>query len=1016
MLRLLAFLVLLLSTGPVLAQDAVLVAPRCPDPPPSVDGRLGEWQASRWGRVIETRQHATFGAEHWKGAGDLSARVWFGWDAANLYLAADVRDDVVEQSLRAGALFRGDHIELFVRTRPESRPAERFTEEDWQFGFSPGNFSSTGDRLADIAPEGVVFWPANTAVEGMRVAALRTEAGYTLEASIPLAALGVKPEVGQELAVEVAISDSDGGSGQQTLLTLATAPWKLRDPGRLLPLRFADAAGNAPARSGAAFSLFAEARLEPGKEEQWRITVPDPAEVPGGKDAVLAVKARLESAKLAGGTGALQVWLNGTLLDETRLVSRPRVMQRETGGALTSYALAFGAFVFYSPDYEQGTRGGTPYSVVEGAMYDLEFRAGDLLRAGENEVRIRHGRPQIPNALVLAEARLKAAGKSYAVAIEPEVAPEGELPVIVPQKLHRVSYSARIARGGGIHLRVGGVDLVISSRFSQEGGAWNELGDRSAGFAKVGVVGLTATATARDYTLSRRITLRDELIEVHDTLANTSGRDIALMMRHEVPAAAVKALRLSGLPVPARTGSADEPAHPTIFLDLGRAGLGLMAFDDVFRVHSTVYCLGGVGGLADNHFVLGAGKKHTAIWWILPQTKPDYFAMVNALRRAQGTNFTLPWGFAFVPMYQKTLERKPEELAAFARNKGAHVLCGTIPKLPNGKYAHGTALPSADLRVPREVLKAFKAVTPGARTMMYYHTFISTEDDAPAKYTQDALRDPSGKQYDYGQSIYPLFYPTLENAYGRAMRQNVEILLGKVGAEGIYWDEMEYSRYQYTYGAPWDGVSADIDPKTHQVIRKKSSVVLLTQPFKVAIAKGRLLDRGVPLIANGQPHTWTMTQLHFPRFVETGSLTHLVRSHLYCPIGLGDHLTERTEADVARQVCAHLDYGALYYWYSGQIMPTHPNLTSFMFPFTPVELQEGYVIGKERILANRSGLYGWDDASRHEVHIFDREGRETTKFPARQVEREGKTFTELRIPKGYTAAIIRVGAAAKPAP
>ena len=32
-------------------------------------------------------------------------------------------------------------------------------------------------------------------------------------------------------------------------------------------------------------------------------------------------------------------------------------------------------------------------------MYDLEFRAGDLLRAGENEVRIRHGRPQIPNAL-----------------------------------------------------------------------------------------------------------------------------------------------------------------------------------------------------------------------------------------------------------------------------------------------------------------------------------------------------------------------------------------------------------------------------------------------------------------------------------------------------------------------------------------------------------------------------------------------------------------------------------------
>ena len=72
-------------------------------------------------------------------------------------------------------------------------------------------------------------------------------------------------------------------------------------------------------------SPFAEARLEPGKEERWRITVPDPPAVPGGKDAVLAVKARL--SRQAAGARARQIWLNGTLLDETRLVSRPRVMR-----------------------------------------------------------------------------------------------------------------------------------------------------------------------------------------------------------------------------------------------------------------------------------------------------------------------------------------------------------------------------------------------------------------------------------------------------------------------------------------------------------------------------------------------------------------------------------------------------------------------------------------------------------------------------------------------------------------
>ncbi|MDH7570737.1 MAG: hypothetical protein QHJ73_14245, partial [Armatimonadota bacterium] len=402
-----------------------------------------------------------------------------------------------------------------------------------------------------------------------------------------------------------------------------------------------------------------------------------------------------------------------------------------------------------------------------------------------------------------------------------------------------------------------------------------------------------------------------------------------------------------------------------------------------------------------------AGKTHTAVWWVLPLPRAEYYDMVNAIRRAQGTNFTLPGGFAFVPTLRTTLEWSREKLAEWVRCKAAHFVCASIPKLPNGKYAHGTALPQADLSLPRDVLKAFQQAAPQVRTLMYYHTFISTEEGAREKYAADAIRDAAGNQGDYGQEIYPLFFPTLENAYGRAMRQNVELLLGSVGANGVYWDEMEYSRLRYTYGGPWDGVSADIDPKSLTIARKKSSVVLLTQPFKLSVARERLLDRGVPLVANGQPHTWTMTQLHFPRFVETGSITRLASAQLYSPIGLGDHLTERTEVDVARQIAAHLDFGCLYYWYSGQINPTHPNLTAYMFPFTPLELREGVAIGRERILANRSGLFGWGDTCAHEVHVFNREGRGSTAFPPRTVTRDGQTFTELRIPAGYTAAIIR---------
>ena len=63
------------------------------------------------------------------------------------------------------------------------------------------------------------------------------------------------------------------------------------------------------------------------------------------------------------------------------------------------------------------------------------------------------------------------------------------------------------------------------------------------------------------------------------------------------------------------------------------------------------------------------------------------------------------------------------------------------------------------------------------------------------------------------------------------------------------------------------------------------------------------------------------------------------------------------------------------------MIPTHVALTHYMFPITPVELHEGYIIGQERIITNRSGLFGWGDSSRHEVHVFDDQGAKGARFP-----------------------------------
>ena len=111
--------------------------------------------------------------------------------------------------------------------------------------------------------------------------------------------------------------------------------------------------------------------------------------------------------------------------------------------------------------------------------------------------------------------------------------------------------------------------------------------------------------------------------------------------------------------------------------------------------------------------------------------------------------------------------------------------------------------------------------------------------------------------------------------------------------------------------------------------------------------------------------------------------------------------------DAYRVMLRALDYGCVYYWYNDlTVIPTHPHLTQFMFPITPLELHEGVLIGKERILTNRSGLFGLGDDSRHVVHVFDEEGREVKDVKAPTITRGGKTFTELRIAEGWNAAIV----------
>jgi hypothetical protein len=173
-----------------------------------------------------------------------------------------------------------------------------------------------------------------------------------------------------------------------------------------------------------------------------------------------------------------------------------------------------------------------------------------------------------------------------------------------------------------------------------------------------------------------------------------------------------------------------------------------------------------------------------------------------------------------------------------------------------------------------------------------------------------------------------------------------------------------------------------------------------------------ITSKGKRLIVNGGgAKSETMMKLFNKNrvmgFVETGSITSLIRSQLSTPIGLGDHLTERNETDCYRNMVEFLKYGALYYWYYVGIRPiTHKTLTSYMFPITPVEIGNGYVIGKERIIAAKSGWYSFGAKEKAEAHFFDQNGVEV-KREFGTVEKDGKVYYKIVLGKYESCALVR---------
>ena len=916
---------LMLCASGAMAEETLGI-PLKPDPPFAIDGALGDWSAVPNALTLSNAEQVTWGSANWRSPNDLSGTIRLAWRTECLFVAAAVTDDAVRQTQRGSSVWKGDHVELYVDTRPDFETGrDTFGAESFHIALSPGSLEHTGDALADGPPEAFCYAPKEHALTEATVAAVRSETGWVLEAAIPWKALGVEsPAQGMPLRIEAAISDTDAGEAQQeSLMTSLSAAWgHLRS--RLRPAALAGSDG-IPPETAKPVPVLDNASLQPGTKQVVSFAAPA---IPAGKEAVLSLLGRLDFSVPAGYTHALHLTLNGTAIGGERFFNRP-LKAKSRDGRVTTLAAGEAVTVFYAPDFTSADANAT-YGLADGIpACRIAFRVTDLLRGDGNTLEIAHTATSIPNALILSNVQLQF--QSPPPPPKPKAGPpEGPLPRLEPRPAHRTEYTLEEQPDAGFRVTVKGEGYDIETQFSSPDGTW-EFG------------------SCAYFTQERRIEQLPEAVVVHDTFVNLSDAPLPLMHRHEVFGPDIpNQVWLSGLEQRGGAGSVSQPANPTTYAVAKNGGVGLLPLDDVFRVHAANYLLEDRAGMADNTLVLAPKARYTADWAVVPTDEVSYWTFLNAARRLLDVNFTIDGGFAFLRAEPLTDVWTDQQLTDFIRFKDARYVCASIsyPRY-NGCYTHGTAFQ----RVPhdnfRTAFARWRGLVPEAKYLVYFHCFIDVIEDGPERFSDARILQPDGSHATYGEPHDRLYFPTASNRFGTEIGKNIDVIFDEIGADGVYWDEHEYSRLTYHYGEPWDGFSGDIDPRSKRLSRLKSSVTLISEPWRLGLAK-RILARG-PLIGNGPPFTRAMAALKFPCFVETGSISNCIQAQLYSPIALGDHLTERNEQQAYAVMLAALDYGCVYHWYNDvTVVPTHPHLTRYMYPITPIELHEGWILGKKK--------------------------------------------------------------------
>lgn len=774
--------------------------------------------------------------------------------------------------------------------------------------------------------------------------------------------------------------------------------------------------GAMAARADTTETIFTEFTSPSPTNKEWKFNV-SPFSIE--HQVRLGLDARIDWPDLAGSNPWLRVAVNGNFLTADQLLNKRQEFVLQKRGLDMTWSTGDSWRVLFSPNFEDALKIGEYAS--DNPPYHFVWDITSLVKPGENTLQIQNLKvlPQ-PTTMILRNATVEV-GKAIAPPPADEVfpAPTGPLPTFVADNAaEKLPLQIGLAKDGGLVLKAAGKEFSVATKTSLPGGKWYQTAGSTPGQksqqVKTGQTGKASWKTEQ-YDVQREVKVLGDHVHVSDVITNRTVDLIGVIISHHLSYPAPPAsLLVAGRPAQVATPSVLAISeHPSVFAQWPELGLGMIAEDDVFRIHIKSFNDADGMGLTDDQLGIPANSSVTLEWNLYPVPKTasdagDYWDFVNAVRRNWGSNYTVPGPFGFLPRFKP--DKPADWYGDWVRSRGLKIVCGSIAVFPDHKYAHGTGILFAPDWVENEKswIEKMHAAAPETKVLAYFHAQASTEPNAETKYADSHLLNDKGEHIGYPfEYRVPLYLPTLENSYGKELWKVVKNDLDVMKVDGLYWDEMTYSVLKYAKPGPWDGHTVIIDPKTHAVTGKRTSAALVMQPLQIAISK-YLRDHGKYLMANGQPMTRTLLQEKIVRFVECQSYQRLIDTHFGCPIGLGNHFMEKTQADTVRHIRDMLNYGALYYADTvyQEKPPTWP-FVSVMFPITPVQLREGMVLGKERIQTARSGRFGWPDGAAADVYVIDAEGNRVANPQVKEVTKNGKRLYDIRMPSDNFAVLVK---------